>query len=438
MPGIFPSVAAGGVVIRDGDGVCLDPPGVLNGYCPPAEFVTSCEITMLPEDCTARILPSQINAIVSELLCFAEFLAADGPWNCDGVCNLSEAFAAWWLASAPAGDGVTITVAPPFGVIPLGTVNAICASAPAFNALVSCLISADANNLLTPAGGDPGLYVTVTTDGAIITGNGTVGSPISIDIADLITAICTTPAFRSALATCLVSATANNAITISASGLFVNSAAFVPVARQVATQDSLTGGGDLSANRTLRLVNDVAAPGNLMLYGTDGAGVKGWRAESAAGWIVMAPQAAAGAILNFGSIPSTAREIVIQYLSLSGTGSNDFLVQIGDAGGLETTGYVSGTISVSNSSNSAGATSAAGFISYASAAARIAIGTVRLTRVGNTNEWLAQHVISTATGDRAHFGGGSKTLSATLDRLAVLLTGADTFDGGVVGVMYRA
>ena len=94
MPGIFPNIASGGVVIRDGAGVCLDPPGVLNAYCPPAAFETSCQITMLPEDCTARILPSQINAIVSEILCFAESLSPEGPWNCDGVCNLSQAFAA--------------------------------------------------------------------------------------------------------------------------------------------------------------------------------------------------------------------------------------------------------------------------------------------------------------------------------------------------------
>lgn len=41
---------------------------------------------------------------------------------------------------------------------------------------------------------------------------------------------------------------------------------------------SLTGGGDLSANRTLTLVGDAATPGNSRYYGTDGAGAKGFHA----------------------------------------------------------------------------------------------------------------------------------------------------------------
>lgn len=39
---------------------------------------------------------------------------------------------------------------------------------------------------------------------------------------------------------------------------------------------SLTGGGDLSTNRTLTLVNDSATPGNTQYYGTDGTGTKGY------------------------------------------------------------------------------------------------------------------------------------------------------------------
>jgi hypothetical protein len=46
--------------------------------------------------------------------------------------------------------------------------------------------------------------------------------------------------------------------------------------RQVNTSGSLTGGGDLTANRTLSLVNDNATPGNTKYYGTDGSGTKGW------------------------------------------------------------------------------------------------------------------------------------------------------------------
>lgn len=54
-------------------------------------------------------------------------------------------------------------------------------------------------------------------------------------------------------------------------------------ARTVNTQHSLTGGGDLSADGTLSLVNDSASPGNSKVYGTDGSGAKGWKNDPAGG-----------------------------------------------------------------------------------------------------------------------------------------------------------
>ena len=57
----------------------------------------------------------------------------------------------------------------------------------------------------------------------------------------------------------------------------------VQPARSVATQHSITGGGDLSADRTLALVNDTASPGNNKVYGTDGSGARGWKDDPAGG-----------------------------------------------------------------------------------------------------------------------------------------------------------
>ena len=62
--------------------------------------------------------------------------------------------------------------------------------------------------------------------------------------------------------------------------------------------DGLSGGGDLTADRSfavnvqksieidtdiLQLTNDLTSPGNDQVYGTDGAGVKGWKADPAGG-----------------------------------------------------------------------------------------------------------------------------------------------------------
>lgn len=57
----------------------------------------------------------------------------------------------------------------------------------------------------------------------------------------------------------------------------------VGTSRNVSTQHSLTGGGNLSADRTLALVNDTASPGNNKVYGTDGSGARGWKDDPAGG-----------------------------------------------------------------------------------------------------------------------------------------------------------
>ena len=72
---------------------------------------------------------------------------------------------------------------------------------------------------------------------------------------------------------------------VKASGTTItyDNSTYVPTSRQVATTNSLTGGGDLSADRTLSLVNDQASPGANKVYGTDSSGTKGWKADPSGG-----------------------------------------------------------------------------------------------------------------------------------------------------------
>ena len=55
----------------------------------------------------------------------------------------------------------------------------------------------------------------------------------------------------------------------------------------VTGQFSVTGGGDLTANRQLRLINDVTTPGVSKYYGTNNVGTRGWFALTS----VSGPQA---------------------------------------------------------------------------------------------------------------------------------------------------
>lgn len=58
--------------------------------------------------------------------------------------------------------------------------------------------------------------------------------------------------------------------------LAVTLAAYVPATRQVSGAGSVTGGGNLSADRSLQLAGDEASPGNSKYYGTNSSGDKGF------------------------------------------------------------------------------------------------------------------------------------------------------------------
>ncbi len=59
---------------------------------------------------------------------------------------------------------------------------------------------------------------------------------------------------------------------------------------------SLAGGGDLTASRTLTLVNDSASPGNSRYYGTDGASTKGFHALPSPGEVNTASNVGTGGV----------------------------------------------------------------------------------------------------------------------------------------------
>ena len=148
MTGILPDSGNGGLIVRDATGNATNPPNVTNAYVPPAAFISTCQLTGLPNDCTARITPTQINALVSEMLCFANTLSATGVWNCASTCNLATMFQAYEAVHNLA-DNVTIggngTVANPYALLPAGIVAALCAD-PSGDTLAACLRSTDVGN----------------------------------------------------------------------------------------------------------------------------------------------------------------------------------------------------------------------------------------------------------------------------------------------------
>ena len=98
---------------------------------------------------------------------------------------------------------------------------------------------------------------------------------------------------------------------------------------------SLSGGGDISANRTLTLLNDNATPGNTKYYGTDGGGTKGWfdlTAAVASGFATTALDNLSGVAINTDLIFGGGVEGIIKTLGYTSGALNteDIELQTGE------------------------------------------------------------------------------------------------------------
>lgn len=133
------------------------------------------------------------------------------------------------------------------------------------------------------------------------------------------------------------------------------------------------------------------------------------------------------------NIPSGAKEITISFSGVSLSGTSDLLVQIGDAGGFETTGYVSSTATATGDNSST-----AGFVLRLASATNVAYGHMHLSLVDAAAfEWVSSHSARVAA-TTCTTGGGNKALSAELTQVRITtVNGTDTFDAGKANVSYK-
>jgi hypothetical protein len=127
------------------------------------------------------------------------------------------------------------------------------------------------------------------------------------------------------------------------------------------------------------------------------------------------------------------------YSGVSTSGTSNWLVQLGDSGGIENTGYLgAGTFLGATVS---GTNYTAGFGFPIAGAGHILHGSVVLTLLSSsTNSWTCMGSLG-GTGTAAGFiysTAGAKSLSGTLDRVRLTtVNGTDTFDAGSVNILYE-
>ena len=141
-----------------------------------------------------------------------------------------------------------------------------------------------------------------------------------------------------------------------------------------------------------------------------------------------------GTSIDFTGIPSWVKRITVMFNGVSTNGTSNLLVQIGDDGGIEVTGYLS-TSGYVNAGSQNTADSTAGFLIWNGIASNALNGTFRVCKVSG-NSYVGDGTVSASPSFVS--GSGSKTLSGTLDRIRITtVNGTDAFDAGSINIMYE-
>jgi hypothetical protein len=141
-----------------------------------------------------------------------------------------------------------------------------------------------------------------------------------------------------------------------------------------------------------------------------------------------------GSFIDFTGIPSTAKMIILNMQNVSLSGSDHIRIQIGDSGGVETSGYDCGLGEI-GSGSSQDITN--GLPMYVAQSGRSVISTVFIT-LSNSSTNLYNLSCNTCRKDSSQMqiAVGKKALSGVLDRVRIETTGSDTFDTGTANIMY--
>jgi hypothetical protein len=146
-----------------------------------------------------------------------------------------------------------------------------------------------------------------------------------------------------------------------------------------------------------------------------------------------------GTSFTFSSIPSWVKRITVMFDGVSTNGTTRVQVQLGDAGGVEATGYVSSVVqNTESASPTVSGTSpfTTGFpLGYGAGANRT--GALTINNISG-NKWVAHGIVTDNNLSSTSQTAGIKTLSDTLTQVLVTtVNGTDAFDAGSVNVMYE-
>jgi len=135
-----------------------------------------------------------------------------------------------------------------------------------------------------------------------------------------------------------------------------------------------------------------------------------------------------GTSVDFTGIPAWVKKITVMFNGVSTSGTSDLLIQLGDAGGIENTGYSSSYAQTTTTGSST-----SGLILAAATSSDLWYGSVIITSFGSNN-WTSMGNL-TNTG-AVRISAGYKATSETLTQIRVTVP-SSAFDAGSINILYE-
>jgi hypothetical protein len=181
----------------------------------------------------------------------------------------------------------------------------------------------------------------------------------------------------------------------------------------------------------------LAHPLALASGGTGAASAAAAAAAIAPIQLQTAQATTSGTDIDFTGIPAGVKRVTLLFSETSLNGTDDFLIQLGDSGGFETSGYISSVGHVINGQSGNVRSSTAGFIAGGGDTSTKLIGTMTLSLiVAGSYKWISALNVTQSTAV-TQCGGGQKSLSAELTQVRITRTGSNTFDAGSVAISWE-
>lgn len=163
-------------------------------------------------------------------------------------------------------------------------------------------------------------------------------------------------------------------------------------------------------------------------------------ATVSAGFTLGTPVATtSGTSIDFTGIPAGVKQIVVNFYQVSTSGADPLIIQLGDSGGIETTGYIGVGARIYSFNECDTQNSTSGFRIQGNSSASVLSGSITITLQNSSlNQWAASGNISNQEGNyQMMITAGVKPLSAVLDRVRITTTGgSQTFDNGQINIAY--